>query len=68
MINNTRLPQSTLVQKHNAVNYHVVSKAAVSGILRVRKEDTETNLADILTNILRWQQRHKLLPFVLYLG
>ena len=63
---NTSLPQSTLGKKHNAVNYHVVREAAAAGILRVGKEDTETNLADLLTKILGWQRRHKLLPYILY--
>ena len=50
--NNTSLPQSTLGTKQNTVNYNVVRKAALSGILQVGKEDTETNLACIMTNIL----------------
>ena len=66
VVNNTSLPQSTLGKKHNAVNYHVVREAAEAGILRVGKEDTETNLADLLTKILGWQRRHKLLPYILY--
>ena len=37
VVNNTRLTQSTLSKKHNAVNYHVVSKAAVAGTLQVGK-------------------------------
>ena len=65
---NTSLPQSTLGKKHNAVNYHVVREAAAAGILRVGKEDTETNLADLLTKILGWQRRHQLLPNILCLN
>ena len=63
---NTSLPQSTLGKKHNAVNYHVVREAAAGGILGVGKEDTETNLADLLTKILGWQRRHQLLLNILY--
>ena len=66
VVNNTSLPQSTLGKKHNAVNYHVVREAAAASILRVGKEDTETNLADLLTKLLGWQRRHKLLLCVLY--
>ncbi len=35
------------MKKHNAINYHVVREAVATGILRVGKEDSETNLADI---------------------
>ena len=63
---NTSLPQSTLEKKHNAVNYNVVREAAAAGILRVGKEDKETNLADLLTKLLVWQRRHQLLPYILY--
>ena len=60
------LTQCTLGKKHNAVNYHVVREAYTSGILPVGKEDLDTNLDDPLTNVLGWQQRHKIIPFVLY--
>ena len=52
VVKNTILPQSNLVKKQNAVSYHAVRKAATAEILRVGTEYTETNLADILTNIL----------------
>ena len=65
-VNNAIMPQYNLGKKHNAVNYYVLKKASAEGILRVSKEDTETNLADLMTKILSWQQHHKLIPFVLY--
>ena len=68
VVNNTTLTKSTLVKKHNAVNYHVIHKASAAGILRVEKEDTDTNLADILKIFLGWKRGHKILPFVLYLS
>ena len=55
MVNNTRLSQYILDHEKNAVNYHVVREAAAAGILRVRREDTEINLADLMENILGWQ-------------
>ena len=63
VINNTSSRQSTLGKKHNAVNYHVVRKAVAAEILRLGKENMETNLADLLTKILGWRRGHKLLPF-----
>ena len=52
MVNNIILSKYTLGQKYNELNYHVVHEVAAKGILRVQKEDTETNLADLLTKIL----------------
>jgi hypothetical protein len=37
------------------------------GMLRVGKEDTETNLADVLTKILSQPRREKLLGAFIYL-
>ena len=40
------------MKKLNAINYHAVQEAVAAGILRVGKEDGETNLADLLTKVL----------------
>ena len=66
VVKNTSLSQSTLGNKHNSVKYHVVREADAARILRVGKEDKETNLADLLTKLLGWQRRHQLLPNILY--
>ena len=52
VVNNKILPQSTLGQKQNLVDYNVVQKVSAVGIMQVGKEDTENNLADLMTNIL----------------
>ena len=54
---NSSRPESTLQNKHNAINYHVVREAAAAGILRVGKENGTINLADLLTNVLKGQKR-----------
>jgi hypothetical protein len=41
-----------LMKKHNVINYHAVQEALAAGILRVGKEDGETNLADLLMKVL----------------
>ena len=51
---NTIAPESMLNKNHNSINYHVVRKAEASGILRVGKEDTATNLADSLTKLMNY--------------
>jgi hypothetical protein len=52
VVKNTSIPESTLTKKHNAINYHIIRESAAMGMLRVGKEDTETNLSDLFTKIL----------------
>jgi hypothetical protein len=56
-VKNASIPESTLAKKHNAINYHAVREAAAAGILRVGKEDGQTNLADLLTKVLTSERR-----------
>ena len=62
VVKNTSIPQSMLSKKHNAINYHAVREAAACGILRVGKEDTKTNLADLFTKSLSAMRRNELIP------
>ena len=66
VVKNTSVPESTLSKKHNSINYHVVRKAAAAGILRVAKEDTNTNLADALTKLLPYSQKQAKMGNILY--
>jgi hypothetical protein len=66
VVKNTSIPESTLTKKHNAINYHIIRESAAMGMLRVGKEDTETNLADLLTKILSEPRRIKLLASIMY--
>ena len=66
VVKNTSIPESTLSKKHNSINYHVVREAVAAGILRVAKEDTETNLADVLTNHLAYSRKQALLGGLLW--
>ena len=49
---NSTVPESMLKKKHAAVNYHRVREAIAAGVIRVAKEDTATNVADMLTKLL----------------
>ena len=51
VVKNTSIPGSTLSKNHNSINYHVVRAAVAAGIMRVAKEDGETNLADALMKL-----------------
>ena len=57
VVKNASIPESVLMKKHNAINYHAVREAAAAGILRVGKEDRATNLADLLTKLLTGKKR-----------
>jgi hypothetical protein len=50
---NSTNPESMLKKKHAANNYHRTREAIAAGVIRrVAKEDTATNIADILTKCL----------------
>jgi hypothetical protein len=49
---NTTNPESMLKKKHTAINYHRAREAIAAGTIMVAKEDTATNIADILTKCL----------------
>ena len=48
---NCSIPELTLKKKHHSIAYHRNREAVAAGTVRVAKEDTETNLADLLTKI-----------------
>ena len=60
VVKNLSIPKLTLLKKHNVINYHAVCEAVAAGILRVGKEDTMTNLADMLTKVMMSERRYKL--------
>jgi hypothetical protein len=57
VVKNAIIPELMLMKKHDAINYDVVREAVVAGILRVQKEDSKTNLADVLTKVIVGQKR-----------
>jgi hypothetical protein len=46
-----------MLMKHNAINFHAVREVVAAGILRVAKEEGETNLAYLLTKVVTGQKR-----------
>ena len=63
---NTTKPESTLKKKHKAITYHHVREAQTAGVIRIAKEDSETNLADVLTKSLPGLQLHTMISFILW--
>ena len=64
LCNNVMYPESTLTKKHNALNYHVSREAVARGIMRVCKEDTDTNCADAYTKLMTYSKKDELLSFL----
>jgi hypothetical protein len=65
VVTNTR-PDSTLKKKHAAINYHRVREAIAAGTIKVAKENTQTNLADILTKLMPGPKMKELLQHILW--
>ena len=66
VVKNTTIPESMLVKKHSAINYHAIREAVVAQILRVGKEDGMTNLADLFTKVLTADCRRALCRHIMY--
>lgn len=66
VVENVSLPESTLTKRHNAINYHAVREATAAGIMRVGKEDGDTNLADACTKALQRPRRYSLFSRIGY--
>ena len=66
VVKNTSIPESTLSKRHNAINYHVIRESVATGIMRVGKEDGDSNLADAFTKILPFPWRQHLFSRMLW--
>ena len=66
VVKNTTRPESALKKKHNAIAYHRSREAQASVIVRIAKEDGETNLADLFTKILDGPLLRKLAGRILW--
>jgi len=59
-------PESALKKKHVAVNFHRVRESIAAKTIMVAKEDTKTNLSDILTKCLKGERLHELISYILW--
>jgi hypothetical protein len=66
VVKNTSILESALSKKHNAINYYAVHEASAAGVLEAHKEDTQTNLADLFTEVLPGDRCCELLGSILY--
>ena len=58
---NTVLPESTLNKKHHSIAYHRCREAVAAQTIRVVKEGTLNNLADLFTKVVTTARRKFLL-------
>jgi hypothetical protein len=65
VVTNSR-PESTLKKKHTAINFHRVRKAIAAGTIKVAKEDTQSNLLNILTKLMPGPKIKELLENLLW--
>ena len=63
---NVTIPESVLNKKHHSVAYHACRQAVASGMIRVAKEDTLTNLSDVFTKTMAKPKRDGLLERFMY--
>ncbi len=56
----TVMPESVLKKKHHSIAYHRCREAVADETIRVAKEGTETNLADVFTKLLPQLRREYL--------
>ena len=54
------VPDSTLRKKHHSIAYHRCREAVAAGTIRVKKQGTDLNLADVFTKVLSAYRRANL--------
>ena len=54
---NVRKPGSTLNKNKNAINYHMFRESVAAGIMRMGKEDTHMNPADVFTKLMPYSNK-----------
>ena len=63
---NVAIPTSVLSKKMHSISYHFCREAVAADIVRIAKEDTLTNLADLFTKVLTSVRRTDLLDRFMY--
>ena len=63
---NTSVPESVLKKKHHSIAYHKCREAVAAKIIRVAKQGTQKNLADLFTKVLTVARRAFLLERITY--
>ena len=60
------MPESTLRKKHHSIAYHKCRESVAARVIRIAKQGTEKNLADLFTKVLTAERRKFLLERFTY--
>ena len=63
---NVTNPTSVLNKKQHSISYHYCREKVAEGVVRIAKEDTRTNLADVFTKCMSKSKREELLGNFMY--
>jgi hypothetical protein len=63
---NCSIPESTLKKKHHSIAYHRNREAVAAGTVRLAKEDTKTNLADVFTKTMAAIKKNAMVDMFMY--
>ena len=63
---NVAVPSSVLSKKMHSISHHYCREAVAAEIVRIAKEDSSTNLADLFTKVLSKARRDELLDRFMY--
>jgi hypothetical protein len=66
VVRNCSTPESVLKKKHHSIAYHRNREAVAAGTVRIAKEDSATNLADVFTKLMPAAQRNSLFDKFMY--
>ena len=57
LVDSTSAPESVLKKKHNAIDWHIIREACAMVMIKIGKERTDSDLADILTKAVKTDTR-----------
>ena len=65
VVKSSLFPESTLTKRHCSIAYHRVRESVASGKLLIYYENTNSNLADLLTKVMNAAKRNNLIKGIL---
>jgi hypothetical protein len=68
VVTNSSVPESTLKKKSNSIAYHFVRSKCAADIIRIKYENTKTNLADFLTKLQSGPTKKYFRDLIMYPG
>ena len=66
VVKNTTFPESALKKKHCSIAYHKIRESVASKKVIIFHESTNSNLADLLTKVLPFDKRNKIIRSILH--